>query len=48
MFPLLLRWLSRRSLGFVHLLGTWVGWVGYLASATYRHRFDHLAESRGR
>ena len=47
MFPLLLRWLSRRSLGFVHLLGTWVGWVGYLASATYRHRFDANAARAG-
>ena len=47
MFPLLLRWLSRRSLEFVHALGTWIGWVGYLASSTYRHRFNANAARAG-
>ncbi|HVK33498.1 MAG TPA: lysophospholipid acyltransferase family protein [Burkholderiaceae bacterium] len=35
----LLAWLSRRSLGFLHALGTLIGWAGYLASPTYRRRF---------
>jgi len=43
----LLRWLSRRSLGFLHALGTAIGWVGYLGSTTYRHRFLANAERGG-
>jgi len=43
----LLRWLSHRSLGFLHLLGTWIGWVGYLASPTYRRRFNDNAARAG-
>jgi KDO2-lipid IV(A) lauroyltransferase len=39
----LFRWLSRRSLGFLHTLGAGVGWLGYLFSPTYRRRFrDHV------
>jgi Kdo2-lipid IVA lauroyltransferase/acyltransferase len=33
----LIRWLSRRSLGFLHALGTVLGWAAYLLSARYRH-----------
>lgn len=36
----LLTWLSRRSLGFLHALGTLIGWVGYLGSPNYRRRFQ--------
>lgn len=43
----LLRWLSHRSLGFLHALGTAFGWVGYLGSTTYRHRFLANAERGG-
>jgi KDO2-lipid IV(A) lauroyltransferase len=35
----LLDWLSRRSLGFLHALGTAIGWAGYALSPTYRRRF---------
>jgi KDO2-lipid IV(A) lauroyltransferase len=42
----LFRWLSRRSLGFLHTLGAGVGWLGYLLSPTYRRRFrDHVAQA---
>jgi KDO2-lipid IV(A) lauroyltransferase len=43
----LLRWLSRRSLGFLHALGTWIGWLGYLLSPTYRRRFNDNAARAG-
>ena len=32
------RWLSRRSLGFLHALGAVLGWAGYALSASYRRR----------
>ncbi len=42
----LFRWLSRRSLGFLHTLGAGVGWLGYVLSPTYRRRFrDHVAQA---
>ena len=42
----LFRWLSRRSLGFLHTLGAGVGWLGYVLSPTYRRRFrDHIAQA---
>jgi KDO2-lipid IV(A) lauroyltransferase len=28
-------------------LGTWIGWVGYLGSTTYRHRFNANADQAG-
>ena len=34
----LVRWLSRRSLGFLHALGAVLGWAGYALSASYRRR----------
>ena len=43
----LFRWLSRRSLGFLHTLGAGVGWLGYWLSPTYRHRFDDHVRSAG-
>jgi len=43
----LLAWLSRRSLGFLHALGTLLGWVGYLGSPTYRRRFEANAALAG-
>jgi KDO2-lipid IV(A) lauroyltransferase len=43
----LLRWLSRRSLGVVHALGTLMGWLAYLASSTYRRRFNANAARAG-
>jgi KDO2-lipid IV(A) lauroyltransferase len=42
--PFLLRWLSRRSLRFLHALGAVLGWIAYLASAAYRRRLvEHAA-----
>jgi Kdo2-lipid IVA lauroyltransferase/acyltransferase len=42
----LLRWLSRRSLRFLHALGAALGWVAYLGSPSYRHRLrDHAAQA---
>lgn len=43
----LFRWLSHRSLGFLHTLGAGVGWLGYWFSPTYRHRFDDHVERAG-
>ncbi len=43
----LFRWLSHRSLGFLHALGAAVGWLGYWLSPTYRHRFDDHVERAG-
>jgi KDO2-lipid IV(A) lauroyltransferase len=34
----LVRWLSRRSLGFLHALGALLGWLGYAVSGSYRRR----------
>jgi Kdo2-lipid IVA lauroyltransferase/acyltransferase len=39
----LIAWLSRRSLGFLHALGTLVGWAGWLLSPSYRRRFEDNA-----
>lgn len=33
-----LHWLSRRSLGFLHALGSLLGWAGYALSPSYRGR----------
>jgi Kdo2-lipid IVA lauroyltransferase/acyltransferase len=33
-----LRWLSRRSLGFLHAVGVGLGWTAYAASGSYRRR----------
>jgi len=35
---LLMRWLSRRSLRFLHALGAFLGWLSYWASPSYRWR----------
>lgn len=43
----LFRWLSHRSLGFLHTLGAGVGWLGYWFSPTYRQRFDDHVERAG-
>jgi Kdo2-lipid IVA lauroyltransferase/acyltransferase len=43
----LLRWLSRRSLGFLHRLGTALGWIGYAASGSYRRRVQANAALAG-
>lgn len=34
----LVRWLSRRSLGFLHALGTLLGWLTWALSPSYRRR----------
>ena len=34
----LLRWLSRRSLRFLHALGALLGWLAYALSPSYRRR----------
>ena len=33
-----LRWLSHRSLGFLHALGAALGWIGFAVSGSYRRR----------
>ena len=43
----LVRWLSRRPLWLLHASGAAVGWLGYLLSRTYRHRFDANAAQAG-
>jgi KDO2-lipid IV(A) lauroyltransferase len=42
-----LRWLSRRSLGFLHTLGAGVGWLGYALSGSYRRRVNDNAARAG-
>jgi Kdo2-lipid IVA lauroyltransferase/acyltransferase len=42
-----LSWLSRRSLGFLHALGTLIGWAGWLLSPSYRRRFERNAARAG-
>lgn len=43
----LFRWLSGRSLAFLHTLGAGVGWLGYWFSPTYRQRFDAHSRQAG-
>lgn len=39
-------WLSRRPLRLLHALGTGVGWLTWMLSPTYRHRFrEHVAQA---
>jgi KDO2-lipid IV(A) lauroyltransferase len=45
--PLLLRWLSRRSLRFLHALGAILGWAAYLLSPSYRRRLQANAALAG-
>ena len=42
-----LRWLSRRSLGFLHALGALLGWAGYAFSGGYRRRVQINAAQAG-
>jgi KDO2-lipid IV(A) lauroyltransferase len=44
---ILIRWLSRRSLSFLHALGAALGWAAYLASASYRRRLCDNAALAG-
>ncbi len=43
----LFRWLSRRPLWLLHLLGGFVGWLSYGLSPAYRHRFRANARLAG-
>lgn len=43
----LFRWLSRRPLWFLHALGAFVGWLGYLFSPTYRRRWRDQVRQAG-
>ncbi len=43
----LLSWLSRRSLGFLHALGSLLGWAAYLFSGSYRLRLRRNAALAG-
>ncbi len=43
----LLRWLSRRSLGFLHGLGAGLGWCAYALSPSYRRRVRENAARGG-
>jgi Kdo2-lipid IVA lauroyltransferase/acyltransferase len=43
----LLRWLSRRSLQFLHALGAFMGWVVYALSPSYRKRLRTNAQRAG-
>jgi KDO2-lipid IV(A) lauroyltransferase len=42
-----IRWLSGRSLRFLHGLGGWLGWAGWLFSSTYRRRLNENAALAG-
>ncbi len=43
----LVRWLSHRSLGFLHALGAVLGWLGYWGSRNYRRRLRANAARAG-
>jgi len=43
----LVRWLSRRSLRFLHILGAFLGWLAYWFSPTYRRRLAANAALAG-
>jgi Kdo2-lipid IVA lauroyltransferase/acyltransferase len=43
----LVRWLSRRSLGFLHALGSVLGWLGFWGSGNYRRRLQANAARGG-
>jgi Kdo2-lipid IVA lauroyltransferase/acyltransferase len=43
----LVRWLSHRSLGFLHALGAVLGWLGYWGSGNYRRRLQANAARAG-
>jgi KDO2-lipid IV(A) lauroyltransferase len=43
----LLRWLSRRSLRFLHTLGAFIGWIVYGLSPSYRKRLRRNAQRAG-
>ncbi len=43
----LMRWLSHRSLGLLHALGTMLGWLGYICSGSYRARLRANAATGG-
>ena len=43
----LVRWLSRRSLRFLHWLGGWAGWLTWGLSPSYRRRLWHNAQAAG-
>jgi KDO2-lipid IV(A) lauroyltransferase len=45
--PVLLSWLSRRSLRFLHACGTALGWAAYLLSPSYRRRLQANAVLAG-
>jgi len=42
-----LRWLAGLSLGFLHRLGSLLGWLGYLLSPSYRRRMVENAAQAG-
>jgi KDO2-lipid IV(A) lauroyltransferase len=44
---ILLRWLSRRSLRFLHVLGAFLGWMVYGLSPSYRKRLRRNAQRAG-
>jgi len=43
----LLRWMSRCPLWLLHAVGAALGWISYLASPTYRRRFDANVRQAG-
>ena len=43
----LVRWLARRSLATLHLLGGWAGWLTWLLSPSYRRRIAENAALAG-
>jgi KDO2-lipid IV(A) lauroyltransferase len=45
--PALLRWLSRRPLWLLHALGSWLGWLAWAASPTYRRLHRGNADRAG-
>jgi Kdo2-lipid IVA lauroyltransferase/acyltransferase len=43
----LLRWLARKPLWFLHVLGSALGWATYWASPSYRNRFNENLRQAG-
>ena len=44
---ILIRWLARRRLSTLHVLGGWLGWMAYGLSAPYRRRLNDNAALAG-
>jgi KDO2-lipid IV(A) lauroyltransferase len=43
----LFRWLARRPLWFLHVIGAFLGWITYWSSPSYRRRFNENVRQAG-